>query len=92
MKTAEEVFESAWIWSASSDLTESQKRAIIEAMEEYAHECVKIKCAMPNIDDINKFINEHEGNTGNALFDKAIDAGFREGAKFVINWINDNKR
>jgi hypothetical protein len=46
--------------------------------------------SLPTIEDISKFINEHEGNTGNIFLDKAVDAGFMEGAKFVINWINSN--
>jgi hypothetical protein len=47
--------------------------------------CVSV--SLPTIEDINKFIAEHEGNTGNILLDKAVNAGFREGAKFVINWV-----
>jgi hypothetical protein len=51
-----------------------------------------VSVSLPTPEDINKFIKEHEGNTGNVLLDKAVDAGFREGAKFVINWINGNER
>jgi len=53
---------------------------------------LSVGVSLPTIDDINKFINEHKGNTGSILLDKAVDAGFREGAKFVINWVNRNER
>lgn len=36
-------------------------------------------------EEIDNYIKSHPGNLGNIIMDKAVDSGFREGAKWMRN-------
>jgi hypothetical protein len=89
LKTAEEMLNQE---HGHTDMQLIRVAAKASCYREFISELERLsEIELPSDDDVESFISSHPGNMGNLILDKAVDAGFRAGIKWLRDWIRNRR-